>query len=540
MVDYHDRTKHHYERYARSAGRMDWDNQPVPFRFYEGSARVPLPFLHVDPDVTHAQLFDRSDRSAAPFTPKNIAGLLELSLALSAWKSLGGSRWSLRMNPSSGNLHPTEAYLAVPKTGFLQPGLYHYNSLLHALENRASCSPALWEKIDSHFGTPGFLLGLSSIFWRESWKYGERAYRYCNHDAGHAVAGVSLAAGLWGWRFTCLHSLSDRQLETIFGFDRTQWHRVEEEHPDLIGFIGSQDAADIPRSLPEKVLRGFAQLKIAGRPNRLSREPVDWKIIHETARAVRKPPTEEPRPHFGRRPYFDHSPSELSAPAIMRSRRSAVAFDSRAVIDGSRFQAILDKTLPRDGCPPFDAQIGDSFLHLLIFVHRVDGFAPGLYFLLRHPDKLQAAQEAFRPEFTWQPAPSTLPLYLLQSGDFRHRAARVSCHQEIAGDATFSLGMLAEFDAAVGPAAYRYRQLFWEAGMIGQALYLEAEAQGFRGTGIGCYFDDPVHELIGISDHSWQSLYHFTVGRPVEDPRLTTLDAYHHLEDSRQPGRKET
>ena len=73
--------------------------------------------------------------------------------------------------------------------------------------------------------------------------------------------------------------------------------------------------------------------------------------------------------------------------------------------------------------------------------------------------------------------------------------------------------------------------------MIGQALYLEAEAQGFRGTGIGCYFDDPVHELIGVSGHGWQSLYHFTVGRPVEDPRLTTLPAYHHLKDDRHTGR---
>jgi hypothetical protein len=28
----------------------------------------------------------------------------------------------------------------------------------------------------------------------------------------------------------------------------------------------------------------------------------------------------------------------------------------------------------------------------------------------------------------------------------------------------------------------------------------------------------------------WQSLYHFTVGRAVEDPRLSTLPAYGHLD----------
>ena len=70
----------------------------------------------------------------------------------------------------------------------------------------------------------------------------------------------------------------------------------------------------------------------------------------------------------------------------------------------------------------------------------------------------------------------------------------VSCHQDIAGDGAFSLGMIAVFRDTICSAPYRYRQLFWETGMIGQVLYLEAEAHGVRGTGIGCFFDDAVHE----------------------------------------------
>ena len=75
-----------------------------------------------------------------------------------------------------------------------------------------------------------------------------------------------------------------------------------------------------------------------------------------------------------------------------------------------------------------------------------------------------------------------------------------------------------------------YPRLFWETGLIGQVLYLEAEAAGIRSTGIGCFFDDSVHEVLGIRDHSWQSLYHFAVGGPVDDPRLKTLAPYHHLQ----------
>ncbi len=43
-----------------------------------------------------------------------------------------------------------------------------------------------------------------------------------------------------------------------------------------------------------------------------------------------------------------------------------------------------------------------------------------------------------------------------------------------------------------------YRHLFWESGVVGQALYLEAEAAGARATGIGCFYDDPVHDTLGL------------------------------------------
>ena len=108
-------------------------------------------------------------------------------------------------------------------------------------------------------------------------------------------------------------------------------------------------------------------------------------------------------------------------------------------------------------------------------------------------------------------------------------AKEMSCGQDIAGDSTFSLAMLSSFDTIIASDPYRYKQLFWEAGIIGQVLYLQAEAYGFRGTGIGCYLDDSVHQLVGLHDLSVQNLYHFTVGYPLMDNRLQTLPAYHHL-----------
>jgi nitroreductase len=130
-------------------------------------------------------------------------------------------------------------------------------------------------------------------------------------------------------------------------------------------------------------------------------------------------------------------------------------------------------------------------------------------------------------DFLWSTEDESLGLICLARGDGTRLAARLSCDQDIAADGFFSLGMLADFDRSLaehGPAFYRH--LFWEAGVVGQVLYLEAEASGVRGTGIGCFYDDPVHDTLGLTGHAFQSLYHFTVGAAVEDARLLTVPGY--------------
>jgi hypothetical protein len=131
-----------------------------------------------------------------------------------------------------------------------------------------------------------------------------------------------------------------------------------------------------------------------------------------------------------------------------------------------------------------------------------------------------------RPEFLWEQV-SNDRLFLLLPLDVTWAATRVSCDQDIAGAGFFSLGMIARLASSLHERGeWFYRRLFWECGVIGQVLYLEAEAAGARATGIGCFYDDPVHELLGLSGDEWQSLYHFSMGMPVEDTRLTTEPGY--------------
>ena len=273
-----------------------------------------------------------------------------------------------------------------------------------------------------------------------------------------------------------------------------------------------------------------------GKASQLSEDHTTWTFIDDIAKATRDPgrsiakvaaiaptastaaiaPIQSP----------NYPITQLPNRSLVLQRRSAVSFDSRTSIDAAAFLAMLSRVMPQPA-PPWDALWWGARIHLAIFVHRVDGIAPGLYLLARNASAQGRLRAACGREFLWESASDTLPLYALTRGDCRPLARRLSCDQDIAADGFFSLGMIAEFDASLetfGPSFYRH--LFWESGVVGQVLYLEAEAAGARATGIGCFYDDPVHDVLGITDHSFQSLYHFTVGMPVEDTRLTTEPGY--------------
>ena len=210
---YHDRTKHHPERYANGPGGLDWANQPAPFRRFIGAPAFRLPLVGLDDTLPAAALFGAAAATSQPLTVERISLYLELSLGLSARKEIAASSWYLRMNPSSGNLHPTEAYAILPGIRGLPggAGVYHYAPMHHTLEQRAR-----WPQGAPQEAT-GFHVGLTSITWREAWKYGERAFRYCQHDAGHALAALRFAAAALGWRVQLLPEWDDAHLARLLG-----------------------------------------------------------------------------------------------------------------------------------------------------------------------------------------------------------------------------------------------------------------------------------------------------------------------------------
>jgi SagB-type dehydrogenase family enzyme len=557
VIRYHVQTKHHFNRYARSLGYLDWANQPDPFRRFEGTQLISLPLLKPDGEPLSPAYGAIYDRGAVPCQPVSLSTLsrfFEFALALSAWKKAGESEWALRSNPSSGNLHPTEGYIVLSKINglSLKPGLYHYTAREHGMELRAEFPAEPVARLLAPFPSGALLFGLTSVHWREAWKYGERAFRYCNHDVGHAIGTARIAAATLGWNMTLLDGVNQDTVATLLGTDRKEdFGEAEPEHPDCLAVIwpgcdhNQPESTDVPLFLDPTIVKELAGAQWHGKANRLSQEHgIHWDIIDEAAEASwKRAGVERTIPFLS--PRFTPDPLPLAshgplAGQIIRQRRSAVSFDGKTSISDSTFFRMMQRVMPLAERPqlerpmPWDAWPYDPAIHLLIFVHRVDRLTPGLYFLVRDSRKVSFIQQAMNTELTWTHAPGCLnglPLYWLLEGDAKRLAAQVSCHQDIAGDSAFSFGMVAEFEGTLrGRGAWWYPRMFWEAGLLGQVLYLEAEAAGVRATGIGCFFDDPVHEIVGIKTLALQSLYHFTIGGPVEDRRLQTLPPYHHVQ----------
>ncbi|MCH8204983.1 MAG: SagB/ThcOx family dehydrogenase [Candidatus Hydrogenedentes bacterium] len=533
---YHDRTKHDFHRSARSPGYLDWANQPNPFRRYANAPAFLLPLSDRDLTPPYESLYGH-ETACQPLNIESLSLFLENALGISASKSYQGAGWKLRCNPSSGNLHPTEGYVIVPPLEDLSedPGVYHYAPNEHTLEQRCVFPRETWPALMDGLPEGTFLAALTSIQWREAWKYGERAYRYCNHDTGHALAAYAYSAAALGWTCLLLDELGDEAVGAILGVDRAgDYVSNEPEYPELVvAVLPGRSAPHVPTSLPSSGIEGVAQGTWRGTANRLSPDHVEWEIIDHVTEACIKPATSAQSIAVASHGSIEHEyghDCSASAREIIQQRRSAVAMDGVTSISRQSFFTMLERTLPAAGRFPWDTCRWPASIHLGLFVHRVDDFPPGLYFLLRDLTAQPRLQEAMNDNFAWKRADGCadeLPLFELARGDYRGTATQLSCGQEIAGDGAFSLAMIADFEGAIARhGAWYYPRLFWEAGRVGQVLYLEAEAAGVRSTGIGCYFDDPVHDLFGLTGRAFQSLYHFTVGGAVDDARLTSEPPY--------------
>jgi SagB-type dehydrogenase family enzyme len=256
-------------------------------------------------------------------------------------------------------------------------------------------------------------------------------------------------------------------------------------------------------SIPMKLLDRAETVLFGGRPNLLSDEQVSYPQI-EKVHAATKIYSEAAIPFAGQPRQNRRGETKLPSPLstdctfgeVVRARRSALDF--RGGDESMSFSKLA--TLLAVTAEPLFADFATlRFVQLYLYVHRVEDLAPGVY--------------RYWPEHA--------ELEKIKQGDQRLVAAALSLGQDLAANACVAFSMIGDFENAArsyGDRGYRY--VHFEAGAIGQRMYLAAEALSLRATGIGAFFDEEVQRYLSLNSEQGQVVYHFAVGHPVPDPRL--------------------
>ena len=449
---------HTPERLRATVHLLDWANQPDPFREYEGVPLVDLPSDAPAPVVAMQALLRGELAPATTLTTTEaLSTLLFHAAAVSASKvSAVGTRYALRVNPSSGNLHPTEWHFATHGLAGWADGVYHYRASQHVAEQRA---------VGTLTGDPLRFL-LTTIVWREAWKYRARAYRYCLLDAGHAVEALVTSARALGWDFTLNTAFDDDAVAEQFRLPRDEWPLA----------LVTMDVLAEPREPEEMFWR-------PARTSRLS-EAVEYEEIVGVHEATKMARAGSPAGWRGQGPVAlpDSLVSNAAFAEVARRRRSALNF-----VGGEHALALEELAAVLRAAAQFN-----EYLRLWLFVHRVQGLALGVYRYEQWTDTLTP----------------------VKMGDQRVMAAGLCLAQDLAGNAAVTF-------AIAGNLSDGYRDVHMEAGRLGHRLYLAAEALGWQATGIGAFHDEALAEYLGLESGRETALYCFAVGQAVEDERLS-------------------
>lgn len=202
MFWYHASTKHSYNSVRTNPNRLSWRDQPSTYKNYPQSyEKIKLDLDEVEDHFLY-----------------HISGL-------TAKKSYPSGEYYLRINPSAGALYPNELYMQIRGVEGKRDGIYHYEV--------SSSSLVLLQTIDEdeglepYFGystqMQGYLFLVSAIYYRSSWKYKNRAFRYCLLDAGHLLGCIEASALLRSQHVQMNYVLEREKLNRMFGFEGREW-----------------------------------------------------------------------------------------------------------------------------------------------------------------------------------------------------------------------------------------------------------------------------------------------------------------------------
>ena len=462
---YHDGTKHHFHRFARSLGYLDWASQPNPFRSFAGAPRPACSRAGVRADYAPRRSLRRLCRSRDRRNPL-IGGRSAICFATRSGCRRGSSSArragrcaSTRRAAISIRPRRTSSVGAIGRARAMRAGVYHYAPDRHALERRCAFDAA---RMARRLRRPAdvLLVALTSIHWREAWKYGERAFRYCQHDLGHAIARrrASPRRSSAGARALLpdVVARDDRGARPASIATRTS------SRPSAKSRAASSRSTAARRRRRCRARRARARRRPSrrgrwtGRASQLSEDHVAVDVHRrDRARRPRIPgarsragptaPVPDPDHPIARDPP-DRVDARALDPAAPQRRRLRRPFVDRRARRSSRCS--------RASCPA-DARRGTRCGGRRAFTSRCSSIAStasrrACTCCARDAGGARAAA-APRAAASSSGSRSTTRCRscCLARGDCRALAARLSCDQDIAADGFFSLGMIADFDASL-------------------------------------------------------------------------------------------
>ncbi|MFY4776538.1 SagB family peptide dehydrogenase [Metabacillus sp. RGM 3146] len=202
----------------------DWEDAPLPYKLYRG-----LPSFSFSADVPLS--LQKQTQLAVPDV-KRMGDFLWYTYGLSAVSQILYSfdeseqteihQTLRRYVPSGGGLYPNELYLYL-KLKELPAGVYHYDTAHHRLillregNYDSYLSGCLGDRFDlsSSFGTAI----VSTMFWKNFFKYNEFSYRLQGLDAGVLLGQMQETAESFGFSAAVTHQFMDRAVNHLLGLN---------------------------------------------------------------------------------------------------------------------------------------------------------------------------------------------------------------------------------------------------------------------------------------------------------------------------------
>ena len=471
ILEYHEATKHSFDSVYRAPQHLDWDVMPRPFKVYPDLAPLPLPrdFTSSTRPALAAIADPGTARRGPALDRQSLAHLLYFTAGVLRRRSFPGGEVFFRAAACTGALHHVDLYVACGELPDLAAGVYHFGPHDFALRllRRGDHRGVL---ADATAGEPAVreapaVLVAATTFWRNSWKYRDRAYRHVYWDGGTLLANLLALAAAEGLPARVVDAFLDRSVDELLGLD------PDREASFALIALGS--GAPIAASAPE-----IDRLTLDTLP--LSRREVDYPVIRAAHLASSfETPGEVAAWRAAAPPAPPALPSpSLLLPAVEVERVAAEPIETVILRRGSARTFAPDPiSLPQLAallwCStrgiPSDRPGGPLSTPYLI-VRAVDGLAPGTYAYDRARHGLVS----------------------LRSGDFARDAGHLALGQSLGAEAAVNVYWLADLEAttqALGSRGWRAASL--EAGIEGGKAYLAAYAQGLGATGL-TFFDDDV------------------------------------------------